>query len=77
MRIGELIRKKREELGLTQCELGDKIGISGQFISNIERLESLPPKQKIHRIMTILKIKRYNMMSIMKQEYANKIIGIF
>lgn len=76
MRVGELIRKKREHLGLTQAELGTKVGMSGQFISNIERFESLPPKKSIHKMMTVLKINRNEMMSIMRKEYADKLTGM-
>ena len=35
--IGKMIRAKRKRLGLTQIELGERIGKSGQTISNIER----------------------------------------
>ena len=75
MRIGSLIKKHRELLGLTQAELGYKTEMHGQFISNIERLTCLPPKLKISKLYTVLKIKRGIFMGLMKKEYADKLSG--
>ncbi len=47
--IGEVIRKKRKDLRLTQIELADKAGVVYQTISNIERGEKVT-------FSTILKI---------------------
>ena len=41
-RIGQFIQGCRKELGLTQAELGERLNISAQAVSNWERGESLP-----------------------------------
>ena len=40
--IGKFIKKKRKEIGLTQTELGDKLGVSDKAISKWETGNSLP-----------------------------------
>lgn len=35
--IGEKIRKRRQEIGLSQKELATKVGCTWQSISNVER----------------------------------------
>ena len=40
--IGKFIKRKRKEIGLTQTELGDKLGVSDKAISKWETGNSLP-----------------------------------
>lgn len=40
--IGKFIKRKRKEIGLTQIELGDKLGVSDKAISKWETGNSLP-----------------------------------
>lgn len=40
--IGKRIRERREELGLTQEEFSEKIGVGPNYISLIERGQSFP-----------------------------------
>lgn len=40
--IGKFIKKKRKEIGLTQIELGDKLGVSDKAISKWKTGNSLP-----------------------------------
>ena len=40
--IGQFIQSCRKELGLTQNEMGERLGVSPQSVSNWERGESLP-----------------------------------
>lgn len=37
--IGERVRQKRRELGLTQEQLAEEVGISASFVGHIERAE--------------------------------------
>lgn len=42
--FGRWLKKRRDEVGLTQAEVAEKIGYdTAQFISNWERAISLPP----------------------------------
>lgn len=43
--IGAFLQKLRKEKGLTQAELGERLGVSAQSVSNWERAESLPDTQ--------------------------------
>ena len=40
--IGQYIQSGRKETGMTQAELGERLGVSAQSVSNWERGESLP-----------------------------------
>jgi len=40
--IGSFIQNCRKELGLTQAEVGERLGVSPQSVSNWERGETLP-----------------------------------
>lgn len=40
--IGQFIQSCRKELGITQAEMGERLGVSPQSVSNWERGESLP-----------------------------------
>lgn len=36
LKVGELIRQKRRELGMTQAELAEKVGVTDGYIGKIE-----------------------------------------
>ncbi|MBR4888517.1 MAG: helix-turn-helix transcriptional regulator, partial [Clostridia bacterium] len=40
--IGKFIQSCRKEVGLTQAEVGERLGVSAQSVSNWERGETLP-----------------------------------
>ena len=40
--IGQFIQSCRKELGITQAEMGERLGVSPQSVSNWERGETLP-----------------------------------
>ena len=52
MSIGSNIRSLREELGLTQEQVADKIGITFQAVSSWERDEYKPDIDKIMKLGT-------------------------
>lgn len=56
-RVGELIRARREALGLSQRELGDLAGIGQNYISRLERGEvGLPQRQTIDALARALNL---------------------
>ena len=57
--IGTQIRKKREEKGWSQTELANKVFLTQQSISKIERGEMLPSLDKIADFIRILGISVY------------------
>lgn len=52
--IGERIRNRRQELGLTQVELGAKLGIHQKQISAYERGVNLPSSEVLIKMAEIL-----------------------
>ncbi len=51
---GVKIRHLREDAGLTEMELGDRAGVSGQMISFIERGLRTPSAEKLKRLADAL-----------------------
>lgn len=56
MGIGYRIKEAREQLGLTQTELGQKVGVTGSAITNYEKETSHPKEQVIYKLMEVLDI---------------------
>lgn len=56
MRAGDIIRKKRIELGLTQAELGEIVGFSQQSITKFEKGDRSIDENKIYLFSKALKI---------------------
>lgn len=54
MGIGYRIKEAREQLGLTQTELGQKVGVTGSAITNYEKETSHPKEQIIYKLMETL-----------------------
>ena len=50
MDVGERIRARREELGLTQAQLADELGVTHQHVSGIESGISAPSLDLLVRI---------------------------
>ena len=50
MEVGERIRSRREELGLTQAELGLELGVTHQHVSGVEGGTSAPSLDLLVRI---------------------------
>ena len=56
MNIGENIRQARKNAGLTQKELGEKLGISAAAIGQFEKKNSNPPNSTVQKIAAVLEI---------------------
>ena len=50
-RIGKRIKQRREELGLTQEEFAEKLGLTTNYISTVERGASFPRCEKLILIL--------------------------
>ena len=60
---GELIKKAREKLGLTQRKAGDKIGITDQTLSNIEMNTNEPKASLFMKICKTLNIDPWELVN--------------
>lgn len=56
MKIGEIILSKRKQNGMSQEELGNKIGVTRQTISNWELGETSPNVEQLKILSKVLKI---------------------
>jgi ribosome-binding protein aMBF1 (putative translation factor) len=55
-RFLEAVRARREELGMTQRELGCRIGLSGSHAANIERGHAVPSVVRLLLLARALKV---------------------
>ena len=53
--LGKKIQKKRNERGLTQEELADKVNVSRAYIGYIEQGRNTPSLEVIEKIARVLK----------------------
>lgn len=54
MTIGERIKSAREAMGITQVELGEKVGVSGVAIMRYEKNQRRPSYTILHRLADAL-----------------------
>lgn len=54
MDIGTKIRKRRQEIGLSLRELGEKAGITAGFLSQVENNQASPSLNSLHNIARAL-----------------------
>lgn len=57
MTLGERIKKRRNELGITLRNLASKVELSASFISQIEQNKSSPSVENLKKIANILEVK--------------------
>lgn len=50
-RVGKRIKQRREELGMTQEQFAEKLGVATNYISTIERGASFPRYEKLVMIL--------------------------
>lgn len=72
--LGEFLRLKRENAGLTQKQVADRLGYATpQFISSWERAEREPPMNVIFRLAAIYSISAEKLFRVML-DYRHKMI---
>lgn len=63
--LGKLLKDKRVESGLTQAEVGQKLDIHTQFVSNWERGLCSPPNHSFQRVIALFKLDRAMLADVM------------
>lgn len=53
--LGKKIQKRRQDIGLTQEELGEKVGISRAYMGYIEQGRYAPSLEVLEKIAKVLK----------------------
>lgn len=73
MTLGTYIKKARLELGLTQQDLGEKIGVSNMFISALEMGKSPIPLDRLKKIIEVLGLSRKKVIMIARDQFTDDI----
>ena len=60
-KLGELIRNRRYQLGMTQQELADQIGIRASYISQIETNDRKWPHEHVPALSAVLGLSQVDM----------------
>ncbi len=70
--LGNYLKEKRIESGLTQSEVAKKLGYSTpQFISNFERGLCSPPLKNLKILVRLYKIDAAELMDLIMEEQEN------
>lgn len=78
MTLGELIKRKRKDSGLTQKEVADHMGYtSPQFVSNWTRGISKPPLKDAKKLCQLLNIDPEDYKDIVFDEFEQQLEGAF
>lgn len=56
-KIGENLKKVREQASLTQVELAGKVGVHPNFYARLERGEETASLETLEKIFKVLKVK--------------------
>jgi len=74
VRFGSYLKTSRENLGLSQNEVAQKIGHgSGQFISNIERGKCALPVRTLGELIKYYRLDTSEVIQMMVSDYRSKL----
>jgi transcriptional regulator with XRE-family HTH domain len=62
--LGKKLKEARKKLGLKQAGVSKKVGITTNYYARIERGEDNPTLKTTKKILTVLKIKSLNILSL-------------
>lgn len=62
MSIGNRIKKHREKAGLSQKELGEKLGVSQQHIAQYENEKRIPKMETLRKLSNALNVYTYDLL---------------
>ena len=71
--LGKLIKQERMKLKLTQLELATRVGLSSQFLSNIEREVCGVPMDYMKLFLTELKLSRHKVVDCMVNKFRENL----
>ncbi len=75
-KVGQIIRKKRQSLGLLLRQVAAYIEIDQAILSKIERNERKPTKDMLERLADVLKIDKDELLvQFMSDKIAYEIVG--
>ena len=62
--LAKNLKKNRKKCGISQAKLGEKAGISTQYIAMIELSRQFPTPEVLERIAEALEIEAYELFSV-------------
>lgn len=71
-RIGSAAREARTQLGLTQAEVAEKLGLAHMVYSRLERGKMLPSVQTLLRMCSVLRISSDELLGLADAEEGTK-----
>ncbi|MCB0419992.1 MAG: helix-turn-helix domain-containing protein [Bdellovibrionales bacterium] len=72
--LGEFLRERRKAVGLSQGEVGKKLGYSSaQFVSNFERGNCTPPLKALKTLVRIYNIEPEELIELVMKDKKEKI----
>ncbi|WP_164019473.1 helix-turn-helix domain-containing protein [Pyxidicoccus trucidator] len=71
-RIGSAAREARTQLGLTQAEVAEKLGLAHMVYSRLERGKMLPSVQTLLRMCSVLRISSDELLGLADEEEGAK-----
>jgi len=72
-RIGSAAREARTQLGLTQAEVAEKLGLAHMVYSRLERGKMLPSVQTLLRMCSVLRISSDELLGLADTEEGTKL----
>lgn len=77
--LGKYLKKKREDAGLTQTEVGEALGYTSghQYISNWERGLSSPPLAKLNELIKLYHIDSDELITVIltnQERFLRKVL---
>lgn len=74
--LGQVLKKRRKELGLTLAQMGDRLGLrNGNFIGMVERAERMPSDDKLVEMATILGLRTRDLVALKYQEAGSSAVS--
>jgi len=73
--VGAYLRKRREELGISQKALGGLFepAVTTQFVSNVERGVTPLPANHVPTLAKVLQVTESELMAVLEKDYAQRL----
>lgn len=72
-KIGRKIARLRKELGLSQAQLAERIDLSAEYISRLERGINAPSVQALNILADVLKVEVRDLLTFSEPDWETKI----
>lgn len=69
MNIGEQIRNYRKKAGISQKELGERLGVSQQHIAQYENGKRIPKRETIRKIASALNMSDISLLDVNENDF--------